>query len=641
MNGYQYPRLLEWKEYDGKVTSPEGMLSGRETTVVEVPAGGRSPEFLLDFGRKTTGYLHIELEGSSRDSLRLDFGPLRRSLHVRRDIRMPEAGVAYVDGEYLACRYLRLSFRGLSRQPAPISVRIRRLGLVFSGYPAVYRGEFRCDRPELERIWETGAYTVQLCMQKHTASSAYQFDLLPEPNRDFIRNWRSRYSPYVIFDGPRRDRETWLGDIRTEALVIYGAFGADEVVKSSLEVFLDLQRPDGTTVGCGATWQEFREYNLWWVIAIWECFLFTGDRDFLRYFYPGIRALVGWIRNRQDERGFLFNDGNWMWTLPREGYSSATQCILVRTLEDVAKIEREMDNEPEAARLEADAARIREGINRVFWDGERGIYIDHLRLLNADTPVMSDVNVYAVLFGIADDRQRTRLLSYLRAHMWTPYGSATLDRRIETAYLAPDVRHYGLAGFVRGHPEPEKAIVEFMYPHNRQVWPFINGYEVEARFAAGDEEGAFELMDRCWGNMLRGEPGTFWECVDADTGEFPLRSFFPGSKMDCINSAAHGWSGWISWILQACVLGIRPVSPGFRRIRVSPRLGPLQQVSGRVPTPLGAISAAWVRTEEVLSLDMTLPEGIDIDLQVPDSTLCARRLETHIVRLAADPSARA
>jgi alpha-L-rhamnosidase len=36
-----------------------------------------------------------------------------------------------------------------------------------------------------------------------------------------------------------------------------------------------------------------------------------------------------------------------------------------------------------------------------------------------------------------------------------------------------------------------------------------------------------------------------------------------------------------------CVLGITPAEPGYRRVRVAPRLGRLQEAAGAVPTPHG------------------------------------------------------
>jgi len=631
MEAYMRPSAVSWDKACGSISNPASMLSaGNDETVMEILTAGQSPSVVLDFGRKTTGYLRLMMGKNTGDAILIEYGPLLASLHVRKIIRMPAEGTVWVDDAYIACRFMRISLLSDAQQQNTIQMAIRELAFVFSAYPCIQKGAFSTNDGLLDRIWETGAYTVQLCVQKHTESSSFNFSHLPEVNQRFIREWKSRYSSYVIFDGPRRDRETWLGDIRTEALALYGAFGLDSVVKSSLEVFLDLQRTDGTTVGSGGTRQEFKEYNLWWIIAIWECYLHTGDMDFLRLFHPGVEQLLGWILNAMDERGFIFNDNNWMWTLPREGTSSATQCILVETLRCSAKIMEAMGDPVSAVRLTARADLVREAVRRTFWNEEKGIFVDRLMLEETEIPVMSDVNCYAVTFGIAEAEQTRRILAYLRERMWTPYGSATLDQRIEKAVLSPEVRHYGLMNFVRHDPHPEVKIVEYMYPHNRMIWPFMNAYEVEARFLAGDADGAFELIRRCWGNMLEGGTGTFWECVDADSGGFPMKSFLPGSKMDCINSAAHGWSGWVSWILQTYVLGIRALQPGFRRTSVSPNPGSLREVRGVMPTPMGAVSVSIHAGENLLTIDVIHPEGMEIVVDVSPKVLGNRQIQTHL-----------
>lgn len=626
MSGYLTPGITGWENNKGEIDNPAAMtINNSEVTTVSCSHKviSEAPFVILDYGRKTTGYLFLEVESATAGAmLHIQYGPLNELMPQVKVIDLGRVNGKWVDTSYIACRFMKitLSIDETLEYENGIKIKIKQIGLVFSAFPCVWSGSFESDNTKLNDIWETGAYTVQLCMQKNSESSKNN-PFLPVNNIEFIDNWKSRYSQYVIFDGPRRDRETWLGDIRTEALSIHGAFNASQVVKSSLEIFMDLQRTDGTTPGCGSTWQEFKEYNLWWVVSVWECYLFTGDKAFLEHLYPGIKRFLNWLEYQLDERGFLFNDGNWMWTLPREGHSSATQCILYYTLQCASAMEESMGNSADSEKFIKLSNKTKDSINAEYWDNERGIYFDNLKLLDTRIPVMSDVNCYAVTFGIAKPENCDRILDYLRKHMWTPYGSATLDYRMEKAHLDPTAKHYPLAGFIEKQPNPETAVIEFMYPHNRMIWPFINGYEVESRFVAGDTEGAFELIDRCWGNMVYGGTGSFWECVDTDTGVFPLRSFFPGSEMDCYNSAAHGWSGWISYILQAYVLGIRPLTPGFAKTLIEPNPGKLKKITGKMPTPHGSVCVKIEKTQTQFILAIDGPPEIEYAISVPEKIL--------------------
>lgn len=626
MSGYLLPVVCDWKNNNGEIINTEDMTHNNEKiTIINYKANNQneSPFIILDFGRKTTGYLFLDLEEVTPGViLNIEYGPLKNLMPQSKIIKVRKTSDRWIEKSYTACQFMKISFScdTLENCDENFSITIKRIGLVFSAFPCVWSGSFQSEDKTLNDIWSTGAYTVQLCMQKNTDSSKNN-PFLPVNNLNFIETWKSRYSQYVIFDGPRRDRETWLGDIRTEALAILTAFSSSQAVKSSLEIFMDLQRCDGTTPGCGSSWQEFKEYNLWWVVSVWECYLFTEDKAFLDHLYPGVKSFLNWMEFSLDERGFIFNDGNWMWTLPREGYSSATQCILYYTLLCAANIEHAMGNFEDENKYKEIANKTRHFINREFWDESKGVYIDHLKLINTRIPVMSDVNCYAVTFGIATPDKHDRIFEYLRQNMWTPYGSATLDYKITEVTIDPTIKYYALLDTVKRYPDPNKAIVEYMYPHNRMIWPFINGYEVESRFVGGDVEGAFELIDRCWGNMVYGYTGTFWECVDADTGEFPIRSFFLDSEMDCYNSAAHGWSGWISYILQTYVLGIRPLTPGFKKTIIEPNPGRLKKVSGTMPTPHGLISVTIEKTISQFILTIDRPLDVDCIINVSDKSL--------------------
>lgn len=621
--GYLFPRLLEAAENGGTLLQPEAMFR-KDGSAAEIrfPHKGASPSLLLDFGVKTAGYLFLETVSATKDLLRLEFGPTPDSLILTKTLRLPDDGRFFMDREFIALRYARLSFVSDSEMPVAPRIRIRMLGLRTSALPVAWLGDFRSDDPEMDRIWQVGAYTNQVCLQPMKLQSS-SFANLPGDRQRHIREYGSPHSKYVIVDGPRRDREAWLGDIRAQALTLYTAFGLSDVVKASLELFADLQRPDGSVPGSGATWQEFREYNLWWIISVWEHYLFTGERDFLVRMVPGVRNMLDWIRFQQDEDGLMWNNASWLWTLPRECVGSAFQCILKKALECAGAIEREMGNEIEAQRLDEEAGRVAARVRERFWDEARGVFLDDLNIEGEPIPILSDANAYAVVCGVATPEQAARICDFLPRHHWTPHGSATMDKRITTGFLRND--YHGHLSRVRHSEDPQQEFLDGIWPHNRQIWPFINAYEVEAHFLAGRPDLAYELVHRCWGGMLRKGATTFWEMVDAETGAFDPRSHQKHARFDSMTSASHGWSGWVSFLLQAYGLGIRPLAPGYRRFTVDPCPGPLRRMAGRVSTPAGIIVLALELGETPAGqpearIDLSAPEGLE-----PVPTLAALR----------------
>ena len=467
-------------------------------------------------------------------------------------------------------------------------------------------------------------------MQKNSEACWYRMLNRPEFIDEFAKSWRGRYGEYVIFDSPRRDRETWLGDLRAEALLAYTAFGAYDIVKNTLSLFFDIQRKDGTIPGSGSTWMDFLEFEVFGIIAAWECYLYSGDRAFRDYMYPYIRKFIGYVDDNADERGFIAGDGSWMWTLPREGYNAALQILLAEALKGVALLEREMNNAPEAERLEALREKIIANVQKEFWDEEAGIFRENFRIVTPRMPVPLDANCFAIDFGVATPEQSRRILDYIKKNMWCEYGSASLDIKVKEARLEEGLTKYPLIDRINNAPDPSAEMITYMRPHNRMVWPFANSYEVQARLSQGDTEGAFELIKRCWDKDRFAETDTFWEMVDPTNPVFNFGLCVHNSKDDCHNSAAHGFSGWVAHLLQSEVLGVKPLKPGFAETVVAPHTGSLNDVCGTVPTPSGAIKVEIRKTDKLYRIDVEAPEGVVITPELSERELGGRRAEINI-----------
>jgi hypothetical protein len=77
------------------------------------------------------------------------------------------------------------------------------------------------------------------------------------------------------------------------------------------------------------------------------------------------------------------------------------------------------------------------------------------------------------------------------------------------------------------------------------------------------------------------------------------------SRSDC-----HGWGAHPMYHLFASIAGIRPSSPGFRRVQIAPLNGPLDEVSLRMPHPDGIIEMEWSTSENIRSFRIVLPNAV-------------------------------
>ncbi|MFQ9800202.1 MAG: hypothetical protein ACLR23_16080 [Clostridia bacterium] len=90
-----------------------------------------------------------------------------------------------------------------------VAIHIKSIQGVFLYEDLEYRGSFCCDDPLLNQIWEVGAYTVHLNIQNY------------------------------IWDGIKRDRLVWIGDIHPEVSTVLSVFGQNPCIPNSLDFIRD------------------------------------------------------------------------------------------------------------------------------------------------------------------------------------------------------------------------------------------------------------------------------------------------------------------------------------------------------------------------------------------------------------------
>ena len=108
-----------------------------------------------------------------------------------------------------------------------------------------YAGSFESSDERLNRIWKTAAYTLQLNMQDY------------------------------IYDGAKRDRLVWMGDLHPEIRGILAAFRDVSLIRKSLD-FLT------STTPLPLPMNTIRTYSCWWVIALADYYQATGDLEYIR-----------------------------------------------------------------------------------------------------------------------------------------------------------------------------------------------------------------------------------------------------------------------------------------------------------------------------------------------------------------------
>jgi hypothetical protein len=118
---------------------------------------------------------------------------------------------------------------------------------------------------------------------------------------------------------------------------------------------------------------------------------------------------------------------------------------------------------------------------------------------------------------------------------------------------------------------------------------YFRAYVNEALLRAGMGDQYVQMLGP-WRTMLNLHLTTWAESLGFD-------------RSDC-----HAWGASPNYELFRTVLGVEPIAPGFKRVRIAPNLNGLPQVSGTVPTPHGPIAVSINQRGEG---EVDLPAGVD------------------------------
>jgi hypothetical protein len=424
---------------------------------------------------------------------------------------------------------------------------------------------------DVNDAWEMGVRTTHLCIQP-AADSSYPLEGI--------------HSDYVLWDGPRTDREIWVGDVRPAALTMYYTMGVPEVAKNSLALLGVRRFPDGLIPGSASSRQKYIEYAFWWIISLWEYYFYTGDKKFLVEMYDIFRQQTQWFEKNKNEKGFISVDRLWSYTVLRGEENGFSIILQKQAFECAAHIETILGNSLRADYFKRWSIHCREYVLKNYFCERSYIFGDSP---GSFSRIFEDTNVLAVLFNILDTKQCIAVLENTARRLWTPFGALFCDPPLSEEGIVPEQRRDG------------------WWMHNDTIWPYINAYEVGAWFKVGNTDKGLDLLKRYTGACRQQGTETIWECIPSHGG----LNVAPDGRF--AGSMCHAWGATGSYYLMEHVLGIQAVEPGFRSVRITPDLGSLKWAKGSVVTPHGNIEVEVTKTDSGVNLDVrNCPKAIKI-----------------------------
>ncbi len=420
----------------------------------------------------------------------------------------------------------------------------------------------------------------------------------------------------LILDGAKRDRSVWSGDLAVEGPTVYYSSGASDYLKGSIELLGSYAGSNGEVSGTippttpinpnqpGSVQGPYSaNYSMYFVRALGDYYQYTGDADFVKKEWPLVANELAYNASLVDGNGLVVTNGSngadWdYYDSDKTGEVTTYNALYYQVLLDGAKLATVAGQSSLADQYTAKAAALKDAINARLFNATTGLY----NLSNLDTnTIAQDANVFAVEFGIAPADKVSGILSGLKSALWTDSGSLPFSG---TSY-------------------------------QKTISPYVSGFELNARFGAGDTDNALQLLSSEWGPMIA--PG------DLYTGAFWENESTSGTQATDSTNMAHGWSTMPTSALSKYVLGIQPVDAGYKTWLVQPHPGDLDWTTGQAPTPHGALVVDWSHdTDTGFAMHVEAPAATSGTIAVPtfgksiDITVNGAKVWSHGLSIPTD-----
>ena len=523
---YIMPQRIVWiSSTNGvEVKNPQSLLvekSGQVTLDAHQPcvlrSTGGQPGVLLDFGTELSGGVQIMVwntEGGKPVRLRVRFGESVSEAmseiggdknatndHAVRDqtCLVPWLGTHEIGNT--GFRFLRLDLVETNR-----FVELKLVRAVFIRRAVEYLGSFRCNDERLNQIWATGAYTVLLNMQDY------------------------------LWDGIKRDRLVWIGDMHPETMTLSAVFGANDLVPRSLDLIRDETPLPKWMNGISS-------YSMWWVLIQQSWYQLTGDAPYLRqqraYLTGLLRQLANCVGPDHQENLPRTRFLDWPSSANQPAIHAGLHALLVLTLNAGAELCGVL-NDPATQQLCRDT-------------------VASLKQHRPDPAGSKQAAALLALAGLEDAARLNREVMAVDG-----------PRRMSTFYGYYVLQARALAGDYQG-----------CLDCIRQYW----GGMLDAGATTFWEDFDLAWLENAGRIDELTPPGK--KDIHGDYGNYCYLGFR--------HSLCHGWaSGPTAWLSEH-VLGVQVVAPGCQVVRVHPHLGDLQWVEGTYPTPRGILKIKHIK----------------------------------------------
>ncbi len=289
------------------------------------------------------------------------------------------------------------------------------------------------------------------------------------------------------------------------------------------------------------------DYTFYWIVSLYDYYLYTADSHFLLQIYPTLRAYMRFIEGRLDGDGMAqWQTGDWVFVdwadkpMDKQGQLAFEQILLCRSYEAAAAVAKTVGEDSDAQVYSQRAASLREALVTSFWSEDQQALVHNRRNGQPSSEVFRYPNMFAVIYGYLNEERQAAVK--------------------QSVMLNDNVLHI--------------------------TTPYMRFYELEALCILGEQDRVMKEIKAYWGGMLREGAASFWEKYNPEEKGVERLAMYgrPYGKSLC-----HAWGASPIYLLGKYYIGVQPTAPGYAEYVVRPQLGALQWMEGTVPTPYGRV----------------------------------------------------
>lgn len=517
---YLAPQRILWQsDYEGKYIvdaknllkagNGQAELVNKDLVTLQSDAATR-PGILLDFGKELHGGLQV-VTGMMKENhpvkVRIRFGESASEAmseidtikgatndHAIRDFTVELPWLGALELGDTGFRFVRIDLVDPNS-----TLFLKEVRAVFTYRDIPYLGSFHSNDERLNRIWATGAYTVHLNMQEY------------------------------LWDGIKRDRLVWVGDMHPEVMTINSVFGYNEVVPKSLDLIRKVTPLPAWMNGISS-------YSMWWILIQRDWYYYHGDREYLEkqrlYLVRLLDQLMSKVKNNEEALdGMRFLD--WPTFANKPAVHAGLQAMMVMTLNAGAELCRVLNETGTAKKCESTLAALKKNIPDAGNNKQAASLLALAGLMpaekaNREIIAVDETKGFSTFYGYYMLQAKAKAGDYQGAiNNIRDYWGGMLDMGATTFWEDFDLSWTKNA-----------SRIDELVP--------------EGKIDIHAEYGAYSYK------RLR-------------------------------HSLSHGWaSGPTAWLSEH-VLGVQVIEPGCKVIRIEPHLGDLTFAEGTFPTPYGVV----------------------------------------------------